>query len=204
MNKICSVDNCNLKILAKSFCSKHYYKTLKYGDPLKGYTKIPDGERVKFIQTIINSEKEECIIWPFSDNGVGYGTVIIDGVKWYAHRYILFIKNYKEDYKNLDVRHSCGKGHLGCVNPNHLSWGTRKENFEDKKLHGTYKRGTEMPGNILSEIDVIEIVKLLKEKNKFQREIADQFGCVQQTISNINTGKIWGWLTEDLRNKNDI
>ncbi len=31
--------------------------------------------------------------------------------------------------------HSCGNGHLSCVNPAHLRWGTGKDNAQDAKLH---------------------------------------------------------------------
>lgn len=31
--------------------------------------------------------------------------------------------------------HSCGNGHLSCVNPKHLRWGSPKENAQDARLH---------------------------------------------------------------------
>ena len=37
----------------------------------------------------------------------------------------------------LDLCHACGNGK--CSNPKHLYWGTRKENIEDAKRHGTWK-----------------------------------------------------------------
>lgn len=39
----------------------------------------------------------------------------------------------------LDLCHACGNGK--CSNPRHLYWGTRKENVEDAKRHGTWKSG---------------------------------------------------------------
>lgn len=36
-----------------------------------------------------------------------------------------------------DAAHSCGRGHEGCVNPNHLSWKTKKQNQADRITHGT-------------------------------------------------------------------
>lgn len=33
VTKICKIENCNNKIIAKSFCSKHYIRYKKYGDP---------------------------------------------------------------------------------------------------------------------------------------------------------------------------
>ncbi len=39
----------------------------------------------------------------------------------------------------LDLCHACGNGK--CSNPRHLYWGTRAENIEDSKRHGTWKSG---------------------------------------------------------------
>lgn len=36
--------------------------------------------------------------------------------------------------------HSCGKGHLGCITPQHLRWATQVENEADKLIHGTHNR----------------------------------------------------------------
>lgn len=36
----------------------------------------------------------------------------------------------------IDLCHACGNGK--CSNPRHLYWGTRKENVQDAKEHGTF------------------------------------------------------------------
>lgn len=33
------------------------------------------------------------------------------------------------------ARHLCGNGHMSCVNPRHLAWGTNAENQNDYRLH---------------------------------------------------------------------
>lgn len=38
--------------------------------------------------------------------------------------------------EKIDLCHNCGNGK--CSNPKHLYWGTRKENIEDAKRHGTW------------------------------------------------------------------
>lgn len=43
--------------------------------------------------------------------------------------------------EKVDLCHNCGNGK--CSNPKHLYWGTRKENIEDAKRHGTWKSGWE-------------------------------------------------------------
>lgn len=41
--------------------------------------------------------------------------------------------------ERIDLCHNCGNGK--CSNPKHLYWGTRKENIEDAKRHGTWVNG---------------------------------------------------------------
>jgi hypothetical protein len=41
---VCSVENCWNHVMAAGFCSKHYQKNLKYGDPLAGITYHPTGQ----------------------------------------------------------------------------------------------------------------------------------------------------------------
>lgn len=49
----------------------------------------------------------------------------------------------------------------------------------------------------LTENDVIEIKKLLKENKLKQWEIANKYNVIQQTISNINRNKIWSHIKID-------
>lgn len=57
----------------------------------------------------------------------------------------------------IDLCHACGNGK--CSNPKHLYWGTRKENVQDAKEHGTFlnpwlylveKHGVEKAKNIIN------------------------------------------------------
>jgi len=41
--------------------------------------------------------------------------------------------------QRIDLCHNCGN--QNCSNPKHLYWGTRKENIDDAKRHGTWKSG---------------------------------------------------------------
>ena len=41
----------------------------------------------------------------------------------------------------VDLCHNCGNDK--CSNPRHLYWGTRSENVNDSKRHGTWKSGWE-------------------------------------------------------------
>ena len=89
----------------------------------------------------------------------------------------------------MQAAHSCGNGHLGCVNPSHLSWKTRTANADDKRTHGTATSGERNGGAKLTADDVQKIRSL--QGKLTQREIAALFGVGQSTISMVHSGAIW-------------
>lgn len=81
---------------------------------------------------------DACLIWPFSrDKTDGYGRTGYNGELFLAHRLMCILVHGEPPTKKHEAGHSCGKGHLGCCNPRHLSWKTRGENELDKRIHGT-------------------------------------------------------------------
>jgi hypothetical protein len=69
-----------------------------------------------------------CWEWSTNKNNKGYGMFYFNGKKQLAHRfsYELYLG---EIPKNICVLHKCDNP--GCVNPNHLFLGTRKDNAID-------------------------------------------------------------------------
>jgi hypothetical protein len=57
------------------------------------------------------------------------------------------------------------------------------------------KSGESAKNAILTEEDVLEIVRLVSEKKLSQEKIAEMFGVKQITVSNIWTGRSWSHLT---------
>jgi hypothetical protein len=82
--------------------------------------------------------------------------------------------------------HSCGNGHLGCINPHHLRWGSHPENMSDKTIHGTAPRK-------LTESEVRSI-RALRGKMP-QHQIGALFGVSKGTVWKIQLRKKWAWLT---------
>jgi hypothetical protein len=75
-----------------------------------------------------------CWIWNGLKTKRGYGRLYYDGCMRYAHRVSLVLfKGYDID-SPLDTLHSCDNPQ--CVNPDHLSYGTRKQNMMDASLRG--------------------------------------------------------------------
>lgn len=65
----------------------------------------------------------------------------IDGRTHTVSRLVCEYINGKAPSPEHEAAHNCGKGHEGCVNPLHMRWATRAENFSDKVIHGTSMRG---------------------------------------------------------------
>lgn len=193
INRICSVQDCGKDSYKRGLCCPHYERLRRHGDPLAG--RVHDGDVARFINEIaMQFKSNECLTWPFATDNYGYGKLRFDGRTISAHRYICTLVHglHKED--RTQAAHSCGMGSKGCVNPNHLSWKTRKENEADKLLHGTHARGERCGTSKLTEADVKEI-RILKGV-KPQKEIAERFQISVPTVSEIQNRRKWSWLPD--------
>lgn len=78
-----------------------------------------------------------------------------------------------------------------CLNnkPSNLKWGTRQENVDDKKLHGTITKGVLNGRCKLSKENVSEIISFKGVHST--SVLAKMYGVAQTTISAIHTGRSW-------------
>lgn len=183
----CAVDDCDISPIKKGLCNKHYLRLWRYGDPTAGGT--GNGEADKFIRSMLNATPtDDCIILPFGRKGNGYGKIYVNGKMIGAHRYVCELVHGAPD-KGMIALHSCGKGHLGCVNHKHLRWGTYSDNYQDSVAHGTASIGAKCRSTKLTEDQVKEIIAI-KGKGS-QKSIAERFGVAQSVISRIQSGKNW-------------
>lgn len=137
---ICSVDGCTaLTKQRRRMCGAHYQRKLKYGDPLAGGT--PKGALERFLRDRASYTGDDCLKWPFGDKGNGYGSLDFEGRKTTASNAMCTLAHGRRPSAKHEAAHSCGNGHLGCVNPRHLRWATRRENVHDAIRHGTQSRG---------------------------------------------------------------
>src|SRR5690349_16938907 len=104
------------------------------------------GEAQRFYRDVVLPyEGDDCLFWPYSKWGRGYGHVWADGRQQYVHVLVCREANGPAPTPKHEAAHSCGKGHLGCCARKHLSWKTRSENHADKITHGTMLRGDTHP-----------------------------------------------------------
>lgn len=189
---ICKVGGCGKTVRTRGWCSAHYWRWHRHGDPLGG--KASRGEVRRFYQeTVLTYEGDECLFWPYASAGRGYACMEAgDGRTRYVHRRLCEDVNGPPTFPEAEAAHSCGKGHLGCVTKRHLSWKTRAGNHADKLIHGTSNRGERHGQSRITEPEARSILAL-KDK-KTQREIAAEFAVSQGIVARIHSRQTWAWL----------
>jgi hypothetical protein len=126
--------------------------------------------------------KDPCLFWPFgrSKNGYAYVGKSPRGV----HRVMCEHRNGPPPSPEHQAAHSCGKGHLGCVNPHHLNWKTVSENQIERYQHsGLTKKAKLTPAQV-------DEIRALEGRAKVN-DIAEMFGVSDTTIRSILSGKLW-------------
>lgn len=88
--------------------------------PNKGKGKVAQWLREHASHTGLN-----CLAYPFFRNQwTGYAQFGFEGKMLYAHRFMCELKNGPAPSDKHHAAHTCGNGHMGCVNPMHLAWKT--------------------------------------------------------------------------------
>jgi len=191
---VCKIDGCGKPRLARGWCDMHYRRYRRRGHP-EVRARCANGEVAAFVHDVVlRFEGDECLEWPFATLEDGYGVWGLDGRMSRAHRHICALAHGAPPSDRHQAAHSCGKGHLGCVNPRHLRWATPAENQHDRLAHGTAGRGSRCGTSKLSEADVRSIRQMAGKVS--QTEIAVQFGVKQSTVSGIVRRRSWGWLSD--------
>lgn len=114
-----------------------------------------------------------CWEWQGTKNFYGYGVLTIDGQEKRAHR-VSYERTKGPIPEGMVILHSCDNP--PCVNPDHLSIGTRFDNRLDAA------KKNRLPAKLTPE----QISRIRTYgKSKFQWEIAEEFGVTQSLISRI-------------------
>lgn len=182
--KICSVGNCGRQVIAKGYCPKHYDCQKKYGSP-EPRRKTENGAGRRFVEASTAHTSDECLIWPFPHSG--YPEVKVNGKRIRAHRYMCLLVHGEPPEGKPEAAHSCGNGHLGCVNPNHIRWLSPSENQLERKLHGTSNHGER---NGRRKIDAETALQIRNDRRSI-KAIAEEFGLSRGNIWLIKTGRSW-------------
>lgn len=143
--KSCKVDDCPRPTFGKGFCTMHYQRARKHGDPQ--ITLAPVAHKRPDIATRLLSKAVEdpitgCWNWIGWKNNTGYGVLYVVGAgsanRMLAHR-VSYDLHKGEIADGLQVDHVCHNRdlacrgghscpHRACINPEHLEAVTNRVN----------------------------------------------------------------------------
>ena len=119
MRSICVIDGCEGFAFGRGWCSKHYQRWERHGDPTRG--RLTDVER--FYPKVAFDDKDKCWEWLAGKDDDGYGKFHGHGG---SHRFSYELFRGKIP-KGMHLDHLCRNP--GCVNPWHLEIVTCRENI---------------------------------------------------------------------------
>lgn len=131
---------------------------------------------------------DSCWIWRGSQGSSGYGVIHAHGRLKAAHR-VSYELHVGEIPKGMCILHSCDDPR--CVNPDHLSLGTRADNCRDKVNKGRHAHGETHGNAALTDAQVVELRRLYTEEHISYDELATHFGIARRTVEPILRGVVY-------------
>jgi len=157
--------------------------------------KKTEDEKVDIFWSKVDKQND-CWLWTGGISKSGYGNYRNNG----AHRYSYQI-TFGDIPKGMVVMHKCDV--KICVNPDHLSIGTHKDNSKDMVTKNRHKdwRGERHGNHKVTEQDVLYIRKHYKPgiNQTYPSnvpELALQFNISKGSIRQIVRFERWKWLKE--------
>lgn len=167
-------------------CRDLQAKMLTWGKTHRPPRQKRDGKHMRWLKAHANYSGNDCLKWPFNCDTGGYGLMYANGKTPNAHRVMCELVNGPAPTERHQAAHSCGNGHLACVNPTHLSWKTNRENQLDRRKHGTAIRGIDTKLNHAAAAKI----RQLRGTDTYTA-IGRQFGVSRDTIRKVMTGQTW-------------
>lgn len=185
---ICSIPGCGKESrIVRGMCLKHYSRWKAHRDP---YWKVraDRGEPLAFLEQVQGTTETGCIKWPYAtDPKTGYGSLYWSNKHTAAHRVSCELAYGPPPSPDLYAIHRCGKGHEGCVNPNHLHWATPKENQADRLIHGTDMHGEKNPTALLTNYEA-KVIWFRLQIGDTKETLAREYGVAPELIRRIAKG----------------
>lgn len=187
IDKGCSIDGCDKPHQARGWCLMHYKLFCRNGDPL-ARKHAAKWSTMKWLEDHKDYEGDECLIWPFAMMSKrGYGKTQFRGKHCSAHLAMCILAHGEKPAPKMVAAHSCGKGHLACVNPKHLRGATYAENCADMLIHGTRPIGHKCYQAKLTPEDVLKIRAI--GNSMTHAEIATLYGISAPSVGKVLRGR---------------
>jgi DNA-binding transcriptional regulator YiaG len=135
-----------------------------------------------------------CMEWQGARRPDNYGMLSRHSKEMRVHRLSCFLAHGETTIPRAVVMHLCDN--RPCINPEHLRWGTQKENIQDASAKGLMKgrnhtRGEDHPMSKLTWLQVNQIRRMRRHNKIPQRVVAKLFYISQATVNDIDQEKIW-------------
>jgi hypothetical protein len=188
--KTCKHEGCTKEVNAIGLCFTHYMQARRAGLTNVGNRARGTTEE-RFWRFVDKKTDAEC--WNWTGNLVaGYGRISIGAKKDGAtgsHRFSWELHNKQSIPSGMVVMHSCDNPL--CVNPNHLSVGTYKDNTQDMIAKGrkvvVAPVGDKNGKSILTE----DIVRAIRASSLAHAELGRQFNVSPNCIRGVRIGRTW-------------
>ena len=133
-----------------------------------------------------------CWLWNGYKNAFGYGVLRFRGHKSHKAHRASYRLHVGEIPSGLVVMHKCDTP--ACVNPSHLSVGTRLDNIRDcvskGRARGGSNAGEKHPLSVLKREDVEAIFSMF-DQGLSRKQIAERMPVTRGQISGILRGRNW-------------
>lgn len=135
--RICALKGCGRPIHGLGYCNPHYQRLTRHGSPTAGSTSR--GSPMAWLDDALFIQTDECVIFPFGRTSDGRSNIKFGEKTTTTCRLMCLAANGNPPSSKHQAAHSCGNGHLSCVNPRHLRWATDAENKKDREIHKSVK-----------------------------------------------------------------
>ena len=185
---ICSHQDCERPVKAKSLCLMHY-KRKRNGWRMDARPHRFTDQEAGFWSMVDRGADDECWLWSGTVQN-GYGQFLGLAHRWsYSH----FVAPLSD---GEIVRHTCDQ--QLCVNPAHLLVGSQSDNVADRVARDRSARGEQVHLAKLTEDEVQEIRSRRADGESVQ-SLASRFSVSRQTVRDICAGRTWTHLGDGHR-----
>lgn len=181
----CLVADCDREVYGKGWCSLHWKRARRHGDPNR--TPVREESLEQRLRRIAPpSGDDECWVWTGAvDPDDGYGVMGWEGRNLRPHRVAWELANGRRIPSGLVVRHRCDNP--PCCNPRHLLIGTQADNIADAVARDRHVYGERSGQAKLTTAQVSAIRAALADGRRMS-ELARQFGVSKTHIRRIRDG----------------
>src|SRR5439155_15947639 len=110
----CSIQDCDQLEYRRGWCTMHFTRWKRHGDPLF-VKRIRDDDERRFWTKV--QKTDACWLWTGRTNAQGYGRFDVKGIERPAHVYSYTLE-YGSVPTGLELDHLCRQ--VSCVRPSHL------------------------------------------------------------------------------------